>query len=197
VLRQPTATVAAGMPAATLLAAANDGKGQLSRAMLLVNEHMRNLPLTLTAQSHAFMLTEFLETKDPAIKAGPLIIVLAKTQRKSAVRKDQLPQEADARDARKHAKPAAADGGKAAKKRRAESDGNTAVAMADVFFWRWEDEMYFNHRDARVAVTAHKFAPMYDGQPDSDVPLAMAFGITIEGMKKAMKEISAFGAPEQ
>lgn len=188
ILKKPWTTLASGIPPSDILGAQIDGK---SKSVLLVSEFINNVPLELASRILAFTVEELESVqqgkkeveRSEAVKAmSPcLYVVLAKTQRGVSA-----PSEGD--EKKKHGtnknQPPTHK-----KKGNSQSAAPGTLTIDQLVFWRDESQTLYEHRDKRVGVTVHRCRSQYEGQPESEIPLTLAFALSSEGMQQALAAI--------
>jgi hypothetical protein len=210
------AAVEPGIPAIDVLTAFEDVVGgtsssaavapedRRSKAVLLVQEYIRNVPLELTSQILQHTLKTFrhdaLRWSKKRDKAVPLLtvspcmfVVLAKIQR-SAESVKKPTAVADAGVAIPVKKKARKERGGLQDDKTAQQVAHSSTNKLDIsefIFWREEDETFYEFRDKRVAVTAFRCRAQYDSQPQSEIPLSLCFALTNEGLEQAMQTIKS------
>ena len=159
-----------------------------SKAVLLVQEYIRNVPLELTSRILQHSMTSFRHDAQrwskkrdksvPLFTAFPcMFVVLAKIQRSA----DSVKRSTGKGDAATPSKK---------KKQRSEAASTgPQLDMREFIFWREEDETLYSFRDKRVAVAAFRCRAQYDGQPQSEIPLTLSFALTNEGLEQATAAI--------
>lgn len=185
-------TVAPGIAPVDLLTATDATSGK-SKAMWLISEHIRTVPLELVSRLLAFVSTDLASqlkasSSDPGSAAAVtstvasrglnilfpcMFVLLAKIQRDAHIAK-QLSKHAASPKAPKSAK----------------TETRPLNIENEFIFWREEDEIMYKLRDQRVAVHAYRCRSQYDNQPESERPVTLAFAISSNDLQRALAEIA-------
>lgn len=165
-------------PHEMLISKSPEGK---SKAVLLMSEYIRNVPLELTSRLFEFTATEFeqVSRKQKKLEGSKninaifpcMFVVFAKVQRDTEIAAEQR---------KRGVKPP---------KKSARSEANLSFKLEEFIFWRHEDNILYDMRDTRVAVHAYRCRSQYDNQPESERPVTLCFALSFEGLLNAITAV--------